>query len=55
MRRSDLGAQISGKNVDVNIMMGTYTEAEGGIKITLDIEHPEQGSSGADQVVLSLD
>jgi hypothetical protein len=34
MRRSDLGAQISGKNVDVNIMMGTYTEAEGGIKIS---------------------
>jgi hypothetical protein len=28
-----LGAQISGKNVDVNIMMGTYTGAEGGIKI----------------------
>jgi hypothetical protein len=33
MRRDDLAAQIRGKNVDTNIMMGTYTEAEGRSKI----------------------
>jgi len=33
MRRNDWAAQIRGKNVDMNIMMATYPEAEGGIKI----------------------